>query len=396
MPPFVGKMDREELHGVSGVKVVWCDQTQLRESNAQLRKLSDLELETWLLRSFSFLSSSQIQRNDVNTQVPLTVLSTWITRPRGYGRAGVFPTSAGLFDVKGIGVAPGKIPARQMYRTGLISVVEAVLEIATEKQATVALDGRYDCIKSVALIALPFSIRDINVPNATVPAALLVRQFAPRPSWMPQKTYSIAELSRLNLDVELELRRSGLTSCHPARQISVKRRGGRVFLQSGMRLRRELKEELRRIVVNELSMEVPLVFDVSNIEIAFRPETGSFKPHVVDFGGYRSQDRFDQHLLTFNVSSTTETAEVDIIRSDSSAFVASRCRGSGFNTFYQPSIAENRFDYFGVELDARNATSAFVRATQVVQAILDDLGDQNDIESFFDWACTGDGTEARA
>lgn len=387
-------MDREELHGVSGGRVVWCDHAQLREGNAQLRKLGNRELETWLLRSFSFLSSGQIQKNDVNTQVPLSVSSTWITRPRGYGRAGVFPTNAGLFDVKGIGVAPGKIPARQMYRTGLISVVEAVLEIATEKQATVALDGRYDCIKSLALIVLPFSIRDINVPNATVPAALLVRQFAPRPSWMPQKTYSISELSRLNLDVELELRKSGLTSCHPARQISVKRRGGRVFLQSGVRLRRELKDALRQIVVNEQCKEVPLVFDVSNIEIAFRPETGSFKPHVVDFGGYRSQDRFEQHLLTFNVSSTTGTAEVEVVRSDSSDFVPSRCRGSGFNTFYQPSTSENSFDYFGMELEARNATSAFVKATRIMKTILNDMGDQKDIESFFDWACTGESTQA--
>lgn len=383
-------MDREELHGVLGGKVLWCDQKLLRDGSARLRKLSDPELETWLLRSFSFLSSAQIQENEVNSKVPLTVSSTWITRPRGYGRAGIFSTEAGLFDVKGIGVSHGKIPSRQMYRTGLISIVEAILEVATEKQAAVALQGKYDCIQSVALIALPFSIHDLNVPNATAPAALLVRQFAPRPSWMPQKTYSIAELSRLNLDIELELRKSGLTSCHPARQIKVKRRGGRVFLQSGVRLRSELKDALRSMVQNELKMEVPLVFDVSNIEIAFRPETGSFKPHVVDFGGYRSQDRFDQHLLTFNVSSTTGTAEVEIVRSDSPAFVASRCRRAGFSAFYQPSADESSFDYFGVELDARNATSAFVRATQIAQAMLDGMQDQNNLQSFFDWACTGE------
>jgi hypothetical protein len=194
---------------VKTARVVKADYDLIRKDFPQYARNSNAEIKAMLEKSAALISTTQLRPNDVNSPIAVAEETVKAYRPRGYGRALVFPFGDGLMDGKGAGaLSPNLI---KDDANGLASTVEAYREYVMEKTVSrILAQSNYKpgTVQSYAVIDYGFDI--INADGTREPAGLVLRQAAVRGT--AQGTTPPKE----SAEIEKILRKHGIVSDNTA------------------------------------------------------------------------------------------------------------------------------------------------------------------------------------
>jgi hypothetical protein len=179
--------------------------------------------EEWLLSHAGVVSATQARGAEVNTRVCVGGAAREVWRPTRYGRGLVVSVetlegtaggnSAGLLDLKGAGVAPGRVPSLGHHSSGLCTLGEVLREFLFQTlidEIFRRAAPRFWTVPAYAVIDPGFDVRLAG--GEAVPAGMLVRRAHRRPEGgteLPRR-FSVEEQTQVEL--ELLLRHYGLTS----------------------------------------------------------------------------------------------------------------------------------------------------------------------------------------
>lgn len=174
------KSVKEEVVILSNAKIVFADYSLLRRDFAELRTISNDEIDWWLLRNTAIMSSAQADQEVVNTKInSYDTKSAY--RPPDYGRALVIPVNSpgtenpiGLIDAKGVGALK---PALKDHGDGLATLGECIREFVYEKLVNRVFQHSQSGIKTVGTYAVIDSGFDLkHVDGSSSPAGIVLRQ----------------------------------------------------------------------------------------------------------------------------------------------------------------------------------------------------------------------------
>jgi hypothetical protein len=205
-PSGLLRATQEQTVQVTTARVVLADYDLLKKDFPDLRGLSNLEIDGWILSNTAFISKPQATQEVVNTRVSTSALERAAFRPKDYGRALVFKVGdSGLIDAKGAGAV---YPLASDHSNGLASLGEAIREFAYENLVNKIFthsQSEYKTVRNYAVIDLGFDIK--NADGSTSPAGTVLRQAHER----SLGSYSLIDTDRA-LKIEQLLRRYGVTS----------------------------------------------------------------------------------------------------------------------------------------------------------------------------------------
>ncbi len=135
------KPRQEKAVKLANAKVVLADYPLIRHDFAaplearygkEIARISEPEIDAWLLDSAGYISAAQAKQAQVNTAIPVHAHEVVTAlRPADYGRALVFNPSPGvLIDVKGSGA---RSPKQTDHANGLATLGEVIREFAYEQ-----------------------------------------------------------------------------------------------------------------------------------------------------------------------------------------------------------------------------------------------------------------------
>jgi len=202
--------------------------------------------EEWLLSHAGVVSATQASQAKVNTRIRVRRVSHEVFRPTRYGRGLVVPVEtfegqagsahAGLLDLKGAGVARGRVPSLEHHSSGLCTLGEVFREFLFQTLLDEIFRRAAPCFWTVpvyAVIDLGFDVRLAS--GEEVPAGMLVRRAHRRPEGSTElpRRFSVEEQTQVEL--ELLLRHYGLTSSNRGTRFRFEEStdGPRVFYAGG-------------------------------------------------------------------------------------------------------------------------------------------------------------------
>lgn len=276
------------------------------------------KIDDWLLYYTAFMSKQQTTQERVNTPIQITKEEVRAWRPPKYGRALVFSMTKiraqadyvhpiplakeTLLDVKGCGIAPGVEPTFATHSDGLLKLSDALLEYSNQK----AINGIFKHSKSqfktlplYAIIDLGFNIK--HKYGIRSRAALMIRQAHRRPhnpGGLP--TYNSDE-QHVQLEVELLLRRYGITSVNNITTLMVYEDKGKLKLEYGghpVKFANEGQEKNIREVSRYKPEDGRKYFDGVNVQLTRDTSRNPSRATLVDFGTYRVRSRFENTVLS--------------------------------------------------------------------------------------------------
>lgn len=194
---------------------------------------------SWLLDRAAVVSRAQAAQAIVNEPIRTAGEPRPAYRlPRG-GRAFLVPIEspgagaegrAGLLSLKGVGVGPGRVPADSAYRNGLLPLELALQEVLFQRLAERVLDHA-----GIAALTLPlYGVIDLGFrcrerEFGLRPAGVLVRRAHRRPRGGRDLPRFGSRAQRLGIEIELALRRYGLsTSAYKGCYVVRRSRAGEV------------------------------------------------------------------------------------------------------------------------------------------------------------------------
>jgi hypothetical protein len=189
------------------------------DSCADADRLCTRAVNAWLIRNAAFISKQQALPNAVNSPIPVDPGTTRPAyRPPVYGRAAVVPVDtpagageAGYLDLKGVGVAPDKLPSNLPHSNGLDYLGNALVDFfygwLTDTIFARTCPG-YHVVPVYAVLDLGFDI--LGGGYGAAPAGMHVRRAHSRP--FPLLPLSGSDYEKLTFHVELLLRYFGLTT----------------------------------------------------------------------------------------------------------------------------------------------------------------------------------------
>lgn len=207
--------------GLKDASIALADYAQIRADFENLQRLSDVEIDQWLLQNAVRISSAQIN-STTNDPIPADGTQSSALRPVSCGRASVFRLSEGtdtergarLIESKGTGTFQ---PKKGSHSNGLSTFAEALREYHYEKLVRTILDHQdvpTTTVPVYAVVRLGFNV--LFEQNGSQPAGLVVRAAATRTSALANEAgiprYENAVAREKALAVENALRRFGFTS----------------------------------------------------------------------------------------------------------------------------------------------------------------------------------------
>lgn len=172
----------EEVVRLKHARVVMADYDLIRRDFPHIRKLSNPEIDEWILNQTAYVSKPQAAQKVVNTPIEITGQTRIAQRPPSYGRALVFQMKdpknqnldIGLIDVKGSGaLAPGQ----KDHGNGVATLGECVREFLYENLVRDVLDDAdlpNKTVGSYAVVDAGFGVK--HADGSSSPAGLYLRQ----------------------------------------------------------------------------------------------------------------------------------------------------------------------------------------------------------------------------
>ena len=173
-PALLNQPRAEVALSVRTARVMYVDYDLVRRDFPSTLQMSHAEIDELMLRSCGAFSNAQSAPNRVNTKIEFGDHQIQVFRPRGYGRALVFPFLDGLMDGKGAGAVAAE---QKGHSNGLASVTETLRELLIEKLIKLVMQNegyRAGTVESYGVIDYGFDI--VNEDGTTDPAGLVLRQ----------------------------------------------------------------------------------------------------------------------------------------------------------------------------------------------------------------------------
>jgi hypothetical protein len=262
----------------------------------------------WLVDHMAIISASQAAQTIVNEPIRTSGVRVEAFRPPRYGRSLVVPADVAaltgkpgriLVDVKGCGIAPGRLPAAADHQNGLLLLSQALEEYVMQQVLETALAAAGVDVRGVpvyGLLMLDFLVA--GPAGGRQPAGLLVRRSHRRPLNGVELAPRGSTEQRVQLMVELILRRYGLTSVSAATRLEIQRQNGRLVCRYAGVDRYDVDDAFLRGLLEDLGREPPQAFEAANIQYAHGPSDSPLDVMLVDFGHYEARERFDLPLLS--------------------------------------------------------------------------------------------------
>jgi hypothetical protein len=319
------RVRRETVLRVRGARVVFLDRALLQHDfpalrdealarrHPALRRLSGEKhdravhslLAHWLVDRAALVSRPQAAGAEVNSPIRTFRGPRAAHRPPDYGRALVVRLPGmGLLDVKGTGVAPGRIPSFASHASGLLLLGEALREVAFGELVDAALAHAGSPLRTLPVYGVLDLGFDAYLPTPkgrlSLPAGLLVRRAHRRPRFGGGLKPVDSPLVGQELEIELLLRRYGLTSEGPMTRIELAGEpgsaGALTVRYAGTPLR-FTADECRRIRKKTRFAGGRLLLEGVNVQLTREAEDDPVRAQLVDFGAYRTRERFAAPLV---------------------------------------------------------------------------------------------------
>jgi hypothetical protein len=296
----------------------------LRALNATQRTVAIRSIiDNWLIANAALVSSSQARQQAVNTPIYTNGEGLVAYRPSTYGRALIAPLncpplavrsliappSDGLLDLKGVGVAPSKIPTVQA--DGLYRLEYALRDYLVQRAVDLIFAREAPSLWTVptyALLALGFRVT--RQGRAVSEAGIHVRRAHAR----PRAASGDPTPHKVRLAIELLLRRYGLTSVSLMSLIEITRSVHRVLVNTPGRFPKPLGPLGVGLCLAILGSAAHVRLEATGVQTAGVlgwPLSGS----MVDFGSVHARSRFT-HPLALD-----ERISLNVAWPDTPAFV---------------------------------------------------------------------------
>jgi hypothetical protein len=350
----------EEVLHVPGARVVLAEYDVLQHDFPELRTeslvhlnpaLADLRndeqdaavrsiIDEWLVANAAYVSTSQAAQAIVNSPIATDGRSPSAYRPPRYGRAIVVatssdehlsangrfrvPSSLGLLDLKGAGVAPDREPSDRAQSNGLEHLGTALSDFLVKKVVDEILARSLPTVWSVpvyAVLDLGFDV--IGGELDFGPAGLHVRRAHRR---RLERRASTVE-HEVTFEIECVLRRYGLTAATIGLQIHYSRQNGHLTRRYGRRGPAIACTDPAEIgaVLSVLTTAEELSLDRRDVQLAREVSSTPAQAQLVDFGALRIVSMFERPMLRYYERALLEQIvwphEPEFIQPDSSVRV---------------------------------------------------------------------------
>ncbi|MDF1695913.1 MAG: hypothetical protein P1U56_08785 [Saprospiraceae bacterium] len=331
-----GEVKKETVIATSGAEVIMANY-ELLQHDFPCLKLENLEklhpelkvvkgkakkliirdlIDEWLIRHTCYVSENQTKQEYVNTKIPTTGEKVEAFRPVLYGRALVFSLlnnykglnidaeemgyEDGLIDVKGTGLEEGKEHHFYDHGNGLLTLAEAFREYIYQQLVEAAFrhsGSNFETLPTYAIIKLDFDVK--NTGGIAGPAGLLVRRAQRRPENPGGLPAFKTDMQLLHIEVELLLRRYGITSCNYVTEVRLWKDKGKLKLTYGGKHVNSLNEEqLKNIEEVSRIKEDRLIFEGVNIQHTREFGRDPWRAVVIDFGSFCVKEKFKNPILS--------------------------------------------------------------------------------------------------
>jgi len=191
----------------------------------------------------------------------------------------------GLLDVKGSGVAPGRIPTPEMYRSGLIALPIALGELVTQRVVERIFESVGADVHGVGIYAiLDLGFRMKSVSGALLPAAAVIRRAHQRAPGNDDRPAYASDEHRVKLILEFILRYFGVTSCGTT-GLQIWREVDGLHTAYAHRTDHISSASLERFL-GKMSLSAPVDIEMLNVQITRRASLSPLSAVLVDFGQY--------------------------------------------------------------------------------------------------------------
>jgi hypothetical protein len=299
----------DSVFRLSSARVVFADLTALLHDFPELGPLNAetaARADRWLLEHAALVTARQVAQTDVNTPIPVAGPERRVFRPTQYGRAIVVPTPGGLLDIKGVGVAPDRVPSVRLHESGLVQLGEAIQELLLQWIIDAILghatDGRFCSLPAYALIDPGFDVRTVD--GRLVPAGLLVRRAHRRPKYGIELPVPGSPEELVKFEIEMLLRQYGVTSCNIGTTLELSAKTGEPAIHYGQfsplpfgRLTSAEQAMVRRLTRYQ-DDDVPRRFEVVNIQLCREIGVDPSRATIVDFGHFGLRARFEHPVVS--------------------------------------------------------------------------------------------------
>ncbi|KAB7613619.1 hypothetical protein F9L33_09575 [Amylibacter sp. SFDW26] len=293
----------EILVAPADCKVIWMDEKLLVNDFPFLSNLDYFGLQKWVIKNCGWISQAQSVNNAVNKRVKLKGEEKIGYRPLRYGRAAIVEvdenvTEPTFIDIKGIGVAPDKIPELNYDSSGVLNINGGIVELIFERVLSKVFNltsSNIDCVRTYAIIDLGFDC--LSVDGSLLPSVCLARQAHERENGNMDIFPSNHERTDLSMKVEFFLRQFGITSSCRISQLELERDNGNLIIKHGF-------NNLGTIDYNTFSSNLGIelkngvtLIDVPNIQLGKLTSSRTTKNVLYDFGQYKYNDTFLNPIL---------------------------------------------------------------------------------------------------
>lgn len=291
----------EPVLRVEGARVVLANYELLQEDFPELRGLSRKIIDQWLIRNAALVSRVQAAQSEVNSTIATNGTST-AYRPPLYGRALVVPVEGahGLLDLKGTGVAPGRKATPAAHSNGLLSLGEALANVALRELIELIFRSaptQFRTVPEYGVLDLGYDVCGlIGVPT---PAGMQVRRAHCRPVGGVELPLAGSPEQQVKLEIELLLRHYGVTSTSPATSFVIDDKNGDVEITyAGKPIPQHPDEQIANFLRLAGYQSGTMILEGVNVQLtrdsAIRPSRAT----VIDFGHYSVRDRFEHTLVS--------------------------------------------------------------------------------------------------
>jgi hypothetical protein len=299
-------LEEQKFFRLVDARVVWADLAAIERDLVLDPYEGKGSVEEAIARrflEFALISDAQFSSEEANEPIARSHEQVTGYRPARYGRAALFPSKTisykdnpsdvSVFDVKGVGVAPGFVPNIKLHQTGLLSLIEALREIVM--QAIIERIFKhlgYDIhgIPVYALLDLKFKGKYSGAGR--YPAAIMVRKHNARLKGNPNLYPSDSDVYEMRLFIEECLRKYSITSSNNQNRMRIFRddKSNELKIHFASERNFQPKQSDLKNLIEYYGIKIPFECDIVNVQIEKDFSIYKKTARIIDFGQYQLSD----------------------------------------------------------------------------------------------------------